>query len=468
MRRNASQYRVRSRISTGLAGLALVSLAGCSQGETSSGQVTAGGSAALQSPVAFVKVEGDTKLASVQHRGETNNSVINTLAVPNTNGAVLFDMVTSQGDWLFVNIKSQNAVALIDPISGAVPAFHDTVTNTGTGPDHIYRDPTDGEVIWSMNDGDALGNDSMAPCPGVGGSATVMHNSHIGSGGATPTVEARICFGAGGHGHHSAAFTLAPKKTYITSGTDGAVMVVGNDPAIPADLYRVLSKIDLCDTNKQACDHDIATPNTANPHAVAFSAATGKVYVLNEQYNQIAVIDPSNDQVEARIDIAPFSNMTMSPNGRFLLMSRTDMGDPTQVIGRIRVLDVTAHPITVHNIELPQVAPGSFRMAQNGTRLYMLINSPAAAPGQGMRTNALVVYDTTALPSQLTEVAAPALPPATTRNITLFEEAGIVKSILVSNQQANALSIVSPLSNTVTDTVPLTSPTRMFVYAHQP
>ena len=54
---------------TAMLGLALIGLTSCSSGDSSTGQVTTGGSAALQTPLAFVKIEGSTKLAVVTHSG---------------------------------------------------------------------------------------------------------------------------------------------------------------------------------------------------------------------------------------------------------------------------------------------------------------------------------------------------------------------------------------------------------------
>jgi hypothetical protein len=63
-------------------------------------------------------------------------------------------MQFSEGEWVFVNVGVSNGVSLIDPISGATPIFED-ILQVGRRPVHIYRDPTDGQVMWTMLDGDA-------------------------------------------------------------------------------------------------------------------------------------------------------------------------------------------------------------------------------------------------------------------------------------------------------------------------
>ena len=50
---------------TVMLGLAVIGLASCSSGDSSTPTVTTGGSAALQTPLAFVKIAGNTNLAVV-------------------------------------------------------------------------------------------------------------------------------------------------------------------------------------------------------------------------------------------------------------------------------------------------------------------------------------------------------------------------------------------------------------------
>src|SRR6185295_13674585 len=182
----------------GMLGLALIGLAGCSSGESSSNQVTDGGSAALQGPMVFVNNTGDKTLTSVAIRGDSGNAVINTLGPGVFGNVALGDMQFSDGDWVFLNLAATNQVATIDPLTGATPVFEANLL-TGTRPVHIYRDTNNGEVIWSMNDGDNAGGtltpgDDLVNCAAQGGgSVTALHNSHLGPGGHPPFVLGTTC-----------------------------------------------------------------------------------------------------------------------------------------------------------------------------------------------------------------------------------------------------------------------------------
>lgn len=153
---------------TAMLGLALISLANCSSGESPSGTVTTGGSAGLQGPLVFVNNTGDKTLTSVALKGDSGNAVLNTLGPGVFGNVALGDMQFSEGEWIFMNLGLGNSVALIDPLSGATPVF-ETNTQVGNRPVHIYRDPTDGEVIWSMIDGPAATglDDVPATIPGT-------------------------------------------------------------------------------------------------------------------------------------------------------------------------------------------------------------------------------------------------------------------------------------------------------------
>jgi hypothetical protein len=122
---------------TSLLGLALISLASCRSGDSSTGTPTSSDSVALQGPIAFVNDTGDKTL------------------------------------------------------TGVTPV-HETNLVTDTRPVHLYRDSTDGEVIWVRNDGDnapdttTRGDDLIncappVPVPGqnYGSSVTILHNSHL-------------------------------------------------------------------------------------------------------------------------------------------------------------------------------------------------------------------------------------------------------------------------------------------------
>ena len=79
MRSIRTRYSITTCAKTGLLGLALMSLASCSSGDSSTATPTAGGSAALQGPLVFVNNTGDRTLTTVALRGDSGNSVVNTL-----------------------------------------------------------------------------------------------------------------------------------------------------------------------------------------------------------------------------------------------------------------------------------------------------------------------------------------------------------------------------------------------------
>ncbi|MBH0183523.1 MAG: hypothetical protein HP490_18120 [Nitrospira sp.] len=268
---------------TGVLGLALIGLAGCTAGESSPGTVTTGGSAALNGPLVFVNNRGDRTLTTVALRGNSGNAVVNTLGsgTPGVFGNVaLGDMQFSLGEWLFVNLGATNQVATIDPLTGATPTFEVNLT-VGTRPVHLYRDPTDREVMWIMNDGnntagtDHQGDDLVncvpaVPVPGqnYGSSVTIIHNSHLGPGATPPTVERTVCVLADGHkvsafSQPTAADATIPRKVFVSSSTAGEIAVIDNTP-VPGTHPNgtLINRIDLCNPNKEAIP---ATCDVENP-----------------------------------------------------------------------------------------------------------------------------------------------------------------------------------------------------------
>jgi hypothetical protein len=452
-----------SRPKAGAIAFMLIGLAACSAGESTStvGTPAPGGSAALQGPLAFVKVEGNSKLAVVAHSGTVGNREISRMSFSGANA--VGDMATSEKDWIFANIPAQDGVALIDPVSGSQPIFEATLAGAalsgpGDNPAHIYRDPTDPEVIWAMNDGDADGNDGVnCPAPQTGGSVTILHNSHIGPGGTLPEIHEEICFGAGGRGHHSAIFTRGaglPVSTYITSEHDGAVIVIDNNPNNAGTYLSVIARLDMCDGTKQTCDANVGTPNTAGTHGIYFSSSTNKVYVHNEGYEQLAVIDPATGNAVTRLAIGPYGGLRLSGNGRFLVMRRTDTAsDLNHVIGKIRVLDLAATPIGITDFDVQDVIPQTIRMSADGTKLFLTqSNSPTGLTANqqaALKQNVLLVFAMTGLPAALPAPAEITLENSNGRSIELYEKNGTLTSILVSNTDDDSLSIVNGSTNAV-------------------
>ncbi|MGH7215887.1 MAG: hypothetical protein ACREIG_01470 [Nitrospiraceae bacterium] len=410
---------------TVMLGLAVIGLASCSSGDSSSGTVTSGGSAALQGPIVFVNNTGDKTLTSVAIRGDSGNAILGTIASAEFENVALGDMQFSEGEWLFVNLGAANKVATIDPLTGAVP-IHETNLATGTRPVHIYRDPTDGEVIWSMNDGDnAAGTltpgDDLVNCAAqTGSSVTILHNSHLGPGANPPTVEKTVCVLA--DGHHVTAFSSGAgvaKRAFVSSETGGEIAVIDNEPGSPTK-WTMTHRIDLCNPAKEAvaatCNDESLTllttpftPNNAHPHGIRWSKLTKKVYSIQEGYGQIAEIDPTTLAITPIFDLAgtPYTSFGISPDGRFLLLrGQTTAPDPQAT--KLGVLDLSVTPAVRTDFTIAALdgtSPGSFKFSPDGNRFYILAgNTPAST-----KKDRLFAFDS----SKLIPVA-PATEPALT------------------------------------------------------
>ncbi len=479
MRFISARKRYSTYAKTSLLGLALIGLAGCSSGDSSSPVVSSGGSAALQGPIVFVNNTTSKSLTSVALKGDSGNAVLGTIDAAEFENVALGDMQFSEGEWIFLNLGAANKVATIDPLTNAQPV-HETNLSTGTRPVHIYRDPTDGEVIWSMNDGDntsgtATPGDDLINCnnparvggPVVGGSVTILHNSHLGPGGHPPTVEATVCVLA--DGHKVAAFssgTGIPKRAFVSSATAGEIAVIDNDPANVATYQQLIGRIDLCNTAKEAtqttpavCDDESTTaltvpftPNNANPHGIRFSKLTGKIYSIQEKYGQIVEIDPTTFTVTPILDLTglPYTAYGISPDGRFLLLR----GDTTPASGtKLGVLDLGVTPAVRTDFTLAELngtSPGSFKFSPDGNRFYILAGNAATAT----KKDWLFAYNSSALPA-LTLLSEIQLAPSGAHSFdVLAQGAGVATYVVVSNGTHNSLSVINATNNTIKQTVP--------------
>ncbi|MBH0176732.1 MAG: hypothetical protein HP491_02435 [Nitrospira sp.] len=493
---------------TGVLGLALIGLAGCTAGESSPGTVTTGGSAALNGPLVFVNNRGDRTLTTVALRGNSGNAVVNTLGsgTPGVFGNVaLGDMQFSLGEWLFVNLGATNQVATIDPLTGATPTFEVNLT-VGTRPVHLYRDPTDREVMWIMNDGnntagtDHQGDDLVncvpaVPVPGqnYGSSVTIIHNSHLGPGATPPTVERTVCVLA--DGHKVSAFSQPttsdpniPRRVFVSSATAGEIAVVDNTPVPGADPdWRLIHRIDLCNPSKEAnpatCDVENPTgttpftPNSSNPHGIRFSQQTGKVYSIQETYRTIVEIDPQTYTVTEVVDLSttPYTAFGISPNGRFLLLRGSSAAPFGTRLGIID-LSIPGNPRSIRDLTIPELdgaGPGAFRFSPDGQRFFIVASNTSTT-----KKDFLFAFDT----SNLT-----ANPPS----MTLIRSIGLVSTLdgrhsfdvlaqrptgspvgtpsqatylVVSNGTDNSVSIINA-TDYRTQTVPVgTTPGAVMVY----
>jgi len=462
----------------GALGLALIGLAACSSEDATptAGVPTSGGSAGLTNPLVFINNTGEKTLETVKHDGDTNNQSIGKLGGNNEfQGAALGDMTSSAGDWLFVNLGAANGVGLIDPLSGAKPIF-ETILPTGERPVHIYRDAVDGEVIWSMNDGNATTGIDSINCSAVG-SVSVLHNSHLGPGGEVPKLEKTLCIGVG---HKVAAFSkptasdaTIPKRTFITNAKSGEMHVIDNDAASGTYL-TIIKAIDLCDSAKEAapCDSNVATPNASSPHGIAWSNATGKVYSRQEGYANIVEVDPDTMEVVRKVDVAPFTSSGISPDGKFLFLRATDTAtDPDHVLGKLGVIDLTANPLVVTPLpDLQDLAPGSFKFSPDGTKLYLTQSNSntglTAAQVTNLKRDKLVVLDTAALPAAPTVTAEiDLLPSPAGHSLDLHVHDGNLKHLWVTNKDDNSVSVINAASNQLVQRVAVGSaPGALLVY----
>ncbi len=491
-------------VTTGALGLALISLAACSSGDSTTGTPAPGGSAGFTGPLAFVSNTGDKTLTSVGLKGDSGNIVVNTIPATEFENVALGDMQMSDGNWMFVNLTAAGKVAAIDPLTAATP-IHRVNLLAGTRTVHIYRDANNGEVIWSMNDGDdtagATSGDDLTNCATqTGGSVTVMHNSHLGPGANPPTVLRTTCVLA--DGHKVAAFSSGagvPKRAFVSSETAGEIAVIDDEEGSTTYL-QMLHRIDLCDQIKEnalpsairaTCNAETATgttPFTSNnsaPHGIRWSKLTKKIYSFQEGYGQFAEIDPAavgtagGQIISKTFDLpAPYTTYGISPDGRCLLL-RGETTNPQAL--KLGVIDLTAtNPVVVNltNPELDGTTIGSFtsgsasiKFSPDGKRLYLLVGNSASATVT--KKDRLFVYDASTLSA--TSPTLTLLEPQegiallqTGRHSmdVLVQGAGEAKYVVVSNRGVpGTVSIINATDNVIKETVTVgTSPGAVLVY----
>ena len=501
MKATKSQTTVITSAATAMLGLALISLASCSSGDSSSGTVTTGGSAALQGPLVFVHNSTERTTSVVALKGDTGNSVIHTMGqgVAETNhptgaydGNAPGDMQFSEGEWVFVNVGVANGVTLIDPLSGAKPIFED-ILQVGRRPVHIYRDPTDGQIIWTMIDGDATTglDDVTATIPDTntvvdcsatdGGAVTIIHNSHIPSGGLVPEIVAKVCLYA--KGHKVTAFssgTGVPKRAFVSSEISGEIAVIDNEPTIGGaanpDYLKLINRIDLCDPAKElvpaTCNPEVGfpvttafTPNNSTPHGIRFSIASNKVYSIQEGYHTIAEVDPDTLAVTRTLNLAgtPYTSFGITPDGKYLFLRGVDTAtNATNLLGKTAIVDLVNNPLAPLAIipfaDLQNIVPAGFKFAPDGKRLYMLASNTAtgagAQPGNQLK-NILLEFDTAGFPAQPTLLRNISLEvTAGNHSFDIYADgpagAGSAKYVVVSNGTgANSVSIINATDNSV-------------------
>ena len=481
MRATKKLTTVMTTAATGMLGFALIILASCSAGESPSSQVTQGGSAALQGPIAFVNNRGignQNTLSVVGTDAQGNLKIVSTIGTAGEfESNALGDMQVSAGEWVFVNLGAGNKVATIDPLSGATPIFEANLA-TGSRPVHIYRDPTNGEVIWSMNDGDATnGNDSIK-CGGVGTSVTVLHNSHTGPGGNPPFILGTTCTLASGHGvtafsRPTATDANIPKYAAVTNEKGGQMAFLDNVEA-SATYRSMVARLDLCtDVGQQAlnppglpCNDEgqtaLTVPFTANgsnPHGIRWSKHSGKIYSIQTSYGEIIEVDPklivpgpghNQTAITGRRSLAgtPYTSFGITPDGRFLFLRGRDITtDPDHIIGKLAVVDLTVGGLAITVLpDLLDVVPSTFKFTPDGQRMYLLASDTTTGTGNQLlnqKKNRLFVFSSSAFPVVQTPVEI-ALQPASGHNFdVIVEGSGQASGVLVSNGTPGLNGLVS-------------------------
>ncbi|MDF0676110.1 MAG: hypothetical protein P0120_17515 [Nitrospira sp.] len=483
-------------VTTGALGLALIGLAACSSGEstpTTGTPAPSGGAGLSSGPIAFVNNTGDKTLTSVALKGDSGNAVVNTIPAAEFENVALGDMQYSDGEWLFVNLTAANKVATIDPLTAATPV-HEVNLPAGTRPVHIYRDTNDGEVIWSMNDGDNVpgattpGDDLVNCGTQTGGSVTVMHNSHLGPGANPPAVQRTICVLA--DGHKVTAFSSGaglPKRAFVSSEVGGEIAVI-DDEESSADYLKMIARIDLCNSTKETtpCNDESLTPlttpftpNSSGPHGIRWSKLTKKVYSIQEGYGQIAEIDPTTRAITKTFDLAgtPYTSYGISPDGRFLMLRGETIAPQALKLG---VIDLSTTNPVVADLNAPELDGTStgtfltggslFKFSPDGSRFYLLVGNSTAATVT--KKDRLFAYDSSTL-----SATPPALTLLPNGEISLLQTgrhsmdvlaqgAGQAKYVVVSNFGApGSVSIINATDNAIKENVTVgTNPGAVLVY----
>jgi hypothetical protein len=483
MKAGKNRTKVITDATTAMLGLALISLASCSSGDSSSGTVAPGGSSALQGPIAFVNNRGignQNTLSVVGTDTQGNLKIVSTIGTAGEfENNALADMQVSELDWVFVNLGAGNKVATIDPLSGATPIFEANLA-TGTRPVHIYRDPTDGEVIWSMNDGDATNGNDNINCGGVGTSVTVLHNSHTGPGGNPPFIVGTTCTLASGHGvtafsRPTVTDANIPPYAAVTNEKGGQMAFLDNVETSPT--YRsMVARLDMCTDAGQAgltpagspCDSEAGTAmnvpftaNGSNPHGIRWSKHSGKIYSIQTNYGEIIEVDPNlivpgpghnQTAITRRLSLTgtPYTSYGITPDGKFLFLRGRDITtDPDHILGKLAVVDLTiGGPLAITALpDLLDVVPSTFKFTPDGQRMYLLASDTLtgnAAQQAAQKRNRLFVFNPSTFPAAPQLLAEIELLPAGGHNFdVVIQGAGQASAVLVSNGTAGSTGSVS-------------------------
>jgi len=354
---------------------------------------------------------------------------------------------------IFVGLSETDQVITLDPVTKVLSLSEQFTPDAF--PAHIYADPNSARD-WFMCDGDKeTGNDTLN-CGDQGSSVTVVENTTSCSAEYLKT----ICVG---RGHHQANFSYpsdeasdVPHQAYISNLKDGTISVIGNDPEHEESYLKVVATINLCEPDKEEFD-EVQVPNNSFPHGLVYSKVSGKVYNLNNGYGTVAVINPLTHEIEQRIPFKGFSNLFMSPCGRYVIGRGADRkSDQAHCIAKLAVLDVTTHEV-MDQIELPDIYISKYFFNSEGSKLYLTTSSSGNDEQQAnMKSDAVLIFDLTNLP-KLALVAELRLGcPVGTLDFLAPE--GETKLVFASNSQEGVLTLIDGTSNDVVEKLAVIEP----------
>jgi DNA-binding beta-propeller fold protein YncE len=354
---------------------------------------------------------------------------------------------------IFVGLAEDDHVILLDPESKQLSLLEAFVPDAF--PAHIYSDPNSNRD-WFMNDGDKeTGNDTLN-CGDNGSSVTVVADTAS----ADATYLKTICVG---RGHHQCNFSYpaeqapqVPQQAYVSNLKDGTVSVIGNDPASPESYLQVIATINLCEPEKDGFDTP-QVPNNAFPHGLVYSKVSGKVYNLNNGYGTVAIIDPLTHEIEQRIPLKGFSNLFITPDGRYVIGRGADRkSDAEHVIARMAVLDVTTNEV-MDSIDLPDVYISKYFFNAEGNKLYLTTSSSGSEQQQAnLKTDAVLVFDLAALPKL--KLAAELRLGAPVGTLDFLAREGKTALVFASNAQEGVVTIIDGESDAVIEKLPAVEP----------
>ncbi len=352
---------------------------------------------------------------------------------------------------IFVGLTEAQQVITLDPRSKEIAIQSGLIADAF--PAHIYSDPN-ADRDWYMNDGDkATGNDTLN-CGDSGSSVTVVENTSSAQVGYLKT----ICVGRGHHqcnfAYPSEAAPDVPHTTYVSNLNDGTLTAIGNNPENVETYLQPVATINLCEADRESELVEGGIPNNSFPHGLVYSKVTGKIYNLNNGYGTIAVIDPKTNAIEARVPFKGFSNLFISPCGRYIFGRGADRkSDPAHVIAKLAVLDAQTHEV-VDRMELKDIYISKYFFNPEGSKLYLTTSSSGSDEQKAnLKTDALLVFDLTALPKirQVKEVRLGA--PVGT--IDFLAPDGKTELLFTSNSAKGVVSVLCGERDELIEAIPV-------------